>query len=70
MPQRASPSADRWTVSAQFPGAALETTSSNLSLSCTLQAEHGTELGWKAEYTPEHIIEAADAEVDLILRHV
>ncbi|KAL3431611.1 hypothetical protein BDV09DRAFT_206482 [Aspergillus tetrazonus] len=35
---------------------------------CTFTAVHGNEIGWKAEYPPEHIIEAADAEVELILK--
>jgi hypothetical protein len=35
---------------------------------CTLRAERARELGWKAEYPPEHILEAADAEVELILK--
>jgi hypothetical protein len=35
---------------------------------CTLQAERAKELGWRAEYPPEYILEAADAEVGLILK--
>ncbi|KAJ5819155.1 hypothetical protein N7474_004746 [Penicillium riverlandense] len=37
---------------------------------CTLEARHGHEIGWKPQYSPEHILEAADAEVDLIIRHL
>lgn len=37
---------------------------------CTLEAQHGHEIGWKPQYSPEHILEAADAEVDLIIRHL
>lgn len=29
---------------------------------------HGGLIGWKAQYPPEHILEAADDEVELILR--
>jgi hypothetical protein len=35
---------------------------------CTFTAVHGYEIGWEAEYPPEHILEAADAEVELILK--
>jgi hypothetical protein len=35
---------------------------------CTFTAVHGNEIGWEAEYPPEHILEAADAKVDLILK--
>ncbi|KAH8774349.1 hypothetical protein F5883DRAFT_546663 [Diaporthe sp. PMI_573] len=34
---------------------------------CTLPAEHGMKIGWKPRYAPEHIIEDADNEVQLIL---
>ncbi|KAI0004719.1 hypothetical protein F4779DRAFT_633938 [Xylariaceae sp. FL0662B] len=38
---------------------------------CTLTARHGKEeLGWKPIYSPEHILEAADAEVELILQNL
>ncbi|KAH5561178.1 hypothetical protein HBI26_193130 [Parastagonospora nodorum] len=37
---------------------------------CTLKAERAREVGWSAEYPPEHIVEAADAEVTLILQHL
>ncbi|KAJ4348787.1 uncharacterized protein N0V89_010165 [Didymosphaeria variabile] len=37
---------------------------------CTLTAEHGKKIGWKPKYAPEHIVEAADAEVALILEHL
>ncbi|KAF1831327.1 NAD(P)-binding protein [Decorospora gaudefroyi] len=37
---------------------------------CTLQPRRGLELGWKPQYASEHIIEKADAEVELILRHL
>lgn len=37
---------------------------------CTFTAERGSkELDWKPRYKPEHILEYADAEVDLILRN-
>ncbi|PSN71990.1 NAD(P)-binding protein [Corynespora cassiicola Philippines] len=37
---------------------------------CTFTAEHGKKIGWTPQYPPEHIIEAADAEVELILRNL
>lgn len=37
---------------------------------CTFTAEHGRKIGWKPKYGPEHILEAADAEVQLILDHL
>lgn len=37
---------------------------------CTFTAVHGKQLGWKPEFPPEHAIEAAQAEVDLILKHL
>ncbi|KAI1175575.1 hypothetical protein F4777DRAFT_322778 [Nemania sp. FL0916] len=37
---------------------------------CTFVADRGPkELGWKPLFKPEHILEYADTEVDLILRH-
>ncbi|POS73851.1 hypothetical protein DHEL01_v207756 [Diaporthe helianthi] len=35
--------------------------------SCTFTAEHGKKIGWKPKYAPEHILEDADNEVQLIL---
>jgi hypothetical protein len=37
---------------------------------CTLKAQHGHEIGWISQYPPEHILDVADAEVDLILKHI
>ncbi|KAI1076181.1 hypothetical protein F5B20DRAFT_557033 [Whalleya microplaca] len=38
---------------------------------CTFTAQHGEkELGWKPIYSPDHILEAADAEVELILQNL
>jgi hypothetical protein len=37
---------------------------------CTLEADWGRRRGWKLEFKPEHIIEDADAEVELILKHL
>lgn len=34
---------------------------------CTFTAEHGRSIGWKPQYPPEHIIEDAENEVQLIL---
>ncbi|KAK1467752.1 hypothetical protein CCUS01_07019 [Colletotrichum cuscutae] len=35
---------------------------------CTFTAKHGAQLGWKPQFPPEHIFEAADDEVELILQ--
>ncbi|RVX67347.1 hypothetical protein B0A52_09128 [Exophiala mesophila] len=35
---------------------------------CTFTAEHGVSIGWKPQYPASHILEAAAAEVDLILQ--
>jgi hypothetical protein len=37
---------------------------------CTLEADRGRRIGWKPEFKPEHIIEDADAEVELILKNL
>ncbi|KAL2021455.1 hypothetical protein VTK56DRAFT_7208 [Thermocarpiscus australiensis] len=37
---------------------------------CTFTAINGFLLGWKPKYPAEHILQAADAEVERILRHV
>ncbi|KAJ6070383.1 hypothetical protein N7467_011702 [Penicillium canescens] len=37
---------------------------------CTLESKHGRHIGWKPQFSPEHILEAADAEVELILRNI
>lgn len=37
---------------------------------CTLEAHHGREIGWIPQYPPEHILDVAGAEVDLILKHI
>ncbi|KAG4437957.1 hypothetical protein IFR05_006538 [Cadophora sp. M221] len=34
---------------------------------CTSTPQHGAQIGWKAKYHPEHILEAADEEVGLIM---
>ncbi|KAH8811015.1 hypothetical protein F5884DRAFT_842916 [Xylogone sp. PMI_703] len=36
---------------------------------CTFTAEHGKEIGWKPQFSPTHILETADEEVDLILQN-
>ncbi|KAL4901715.1 hypothetical protein BDW74DRAFT_181433 [Aspergillus multicolor] len=35
---------------------------------CVFTAVNGSRIGWRAEYPPEHILEAADEEVQLILK--
>ncbi|KAJ5648316.1 hypothetical protein N7490_004688 [Penicillium lividum] len=40
----------------------------NVCLRCTFTAVHGGEIGWKAEYPPEHILEIADEEIETIIR--
>lgn len=37
---------------------------------CTFTAQRGHELGWKPKYGPEHILETADEEVELILQNI
>ena len=37
---------------------------------CTFTAAHGESLGWKPQYAPEHILETADEEVELILQNL
>jgi hypothetical protein len=37
---------------------------------CTMTAKNGANLGWKPLYKPEHILEAADEEVELILQNI
>lgn len=37
---------------------------------CTLESKRGLQIGWKPQFPPEHILEAADAEVELILRNL
>lgn len=55
-------------------GAALggppEMVSVQIGGNCTLTAEHGSKLGWKPQFAPEHILEAADEEVAVILENL
>ncbi|KUI69069.1 hypothetical protein VM1G_04695 [Cytospora mali] len=37
---------------------------------CTFTAEHGKKIGWKPQFAPEHIIEYADTEVEIILENM
>ncbi|KAF2163494.1 hypothetical protein M409DRAFT_26105 [Zasmidium cellare ATCC 36951] len=37
---------------------------------CTWVPRHGKSIGWKPEHAPEHILEAADDEVELILKNI
>ncbi|KAF2688880.1 NAD(P)-binding protein [Lentithecium fluviatile CBS 122367] len=37
---------------------------------CTFEAKRGKEIGWKPKYKPEHILDAAEEEVDLILENL
>ncbi|KAH6660840.1 hypothetical protein BKA67DRAFT_530923 [Truncatella angustata] len=37
---------------------------------CTFVAKHGEKVGWKPEYPPEHILEDAEREVDVILANI
>ncbi|KXH34791.1 hypothetical protein CSAL01_00372 [Colletotrichum salicis] len=34
---------------------------------CTFTAKHGAQIGWKPQFPPEHILEAADGEIEHIL---
>lgn len=37
---------------------------------CAWTAEHGRQIGWKPKYAAEHIFEATDGEVELILKYL
>jgi len=37
---------------------------------CTFEAKQGSQIGWKPQFAPEHILEAADEEVALILENL
>lgn len=37
---------------------------------CTFTARHGEKLGWKPQYPPQHILDTADDEVELVLAHL
>lgn len=37
---------------------------------CALQADRGKEIGWSPKYGPEHVLEAADDEVELLLQKI
>ncbi|KAJ5747013.1 uncharacterized protein N7511_008709 [Penicillium nucicola] len=37
---------------------------------CTLQSKNGLHIGWKPQFPSQHILDAADAEVDIILRNL
>ncbi|KAE8352397.1 hypothetical protein BDV28DRAFT_149064 [Aspergillus coremiiformis] len=37
---------------------------------CTFTARRGQSIGWESQYSPEHILEAADAGFTLILQHL
>lgn len=37
---------------------------------CTLIARNGEKIGWKPQYSPEHILEAADEEVERVLANL
>ncbi|KAM7208195.1 NAD(P)-binding protein [Naviculisporaceae sp. PSN 640] len=57
-------------MGAVFKGAPPEFVSFFVGGLCTFAAEHGKSLGWKAKFGPEHILEAAEEEVDWILEHL
>ncbi|KAL1842750.1 hypothetical protein VTK73DRAFT_3045 [Phialemonium thermophilum] len=37
---------------------------------CTFTAAHGKAIGWAPQFPAQHILEAADEEVDRILRNL
>ena len=37
---------------------------------CTLTARNGVKIGWQSQYSPEHILEAADEEVERSLANL
>ncbi len=45
-------------------------TLTNAVCRCTFTAKRGGQIGWKPQYTPEHILETADEEVELILANL
>ncbi|KAM7206009.1 NAD(P)-binding protein [Rhypophila sp. PSN 637] len=57
-------------MGAALDGAPAEFVSVYVGGLCTFTAEHGEKLGWKPDFVPEHILEAADEEVDWILKHL
>ena len=42
----------------------------HLGGTCTLTADRGRSIGWKAEYPAQHILRDADAEVELVLANL
>lgn len=59
-----------WTVSDSICYLFFWVCSLTLECRCTFTAAHGKEIGWKPQYAPEHILEDADAEVELILANL
>lgn len=42
----------------------------DLGRRCTFEAKRAYSLGWRPDHAPEHIVEVADAEVELILNQI
>jgi len=42
----------------------------NSGFRCSFTAVRGGQIGWKAKYAPEHILEDADREVETILANL
>jgi hypothetical protein len=66
------PLADRATLESMGTAIGIPADLVNWALAgkCTFTADRGKKLGWALVYIPEHIIETADEEVDLILRNL
>ncbi|KAF2148221.1 NAD(P)-binding protein [Myriangium duriaei CBS 260.36] len=58
------------TTMAKGLGCPKELVSLQLGGSCRLVARNAATLGWLPAHKPEHILEAADAEVELMLKHL
>jgi hypothetical protein len=41
-----------------------------ISCRCTFEARRGKQIGWEPMFSPEHILEAMDEEVQLILQNL
>ncbi|OHE91510.1 hypothetical protein CORC01_13206 [Colletotrichum orchidophilum] len=62
--------ADESSLSKMAQGLSTESSLVELRLGgkCTFTPTHGAQIGWKPQFPPEHILEAADDEVEIILQ--
>ena len=47
-----------------------DSSNADLGRRCTFEAERAYSLDWRPDHAPEHIVEVADAEVELIFNHI